>query len=75
MKFPVDAFKIAAELIEQQLGQQPAPLPAAEPADLPDRQPLQRSVLSLLEGHNDRSTNKEQAYHILTHPRQQAWSS
>jgi len=75
VRFPIDAFKIAAQLIEQQLGQ-PTQGPSAEPADLPARQPLQRSVLSLLESHgaDDRATATEQSSRVLTHPRQEAWT-
>jgi hypothetical protein len=73
VKFPVAAFKVAAQLIEQQLDPVAQPQ-MSEPADLPKQeQPLGTSVLSLL-GHNERTTAKEQAPKVVTDSGRQAWS-
>jgi hypothetical protein len=77
VRFPLAAFKIATQLIEQRLEQQldsTSQPQMTEPADLPlTEEPLQGSVLSLL-GHNDRSTAKEQAPKVITDSGRQAWS-
>jgi len=64
MWIPANAFKIAAELINQRLMQM------AEPVDLPRQQGAQqrqgRSALSLLSGRNTQPTATEPAPKVVT---------
>ena len=59
MRFPVEVFKIAAELIGNRLNQM------AEPADLPRQHPQGKSALRLL-GRNDHATATEPAPKVVT---------